>query len=130
MDLVRVSRGLATGDLDGDGDLDVVILDANDAAEVWRNDRTSNGGSLLVDLLNAHGSYAVGGFVRAEITGKSQLREVRTASSYLSQNAMSCHFGVGAAVRVDRLSVRWPDGHSQEIREVPVGARVRIMAGG
>jgi hypothetical protein len=144
MDLLRVSRGLATGDLDGDGDLDAAILATNDLAEVWENrsgeaagagDATvanpgaKKGGFLLVDVAAAGpNTFAVGARLTATAGGRSQLREVRTETSYLSQNAMSCHFGLGAAEHVDRLVVRWPDGRSQAFRDLPVDHRVRVVA--
>jgi hypothetical protein len=132
MDLLRVSRGLATGDLDGDGDLDTVVLATNDRAEVWRNDPGARrGGHLLVDLVGRGPNVAaVGARATLVANGRPQLREVRTGTSYLSQNAMSLHFGLGAAERVERLDVRWPDGRVQSIRDLPPGRRLRIVAGG
>ena len=128
MDLLRVSRGLATGDLDGDGDLDAAILATNDLAEVWENRSEMRGGSLLVDLVgNGTNTFGIGARLTATVGGRSQLREVRTETSYLSQNAMSCHFGLGAAERVERLLVRWPDGRVQAFRDLPARQRVRLV---
>ena len=50
-----------------------------------------------------------------------QIREMKSGSSYLGQNDLRVHFGLGEATRVDRLDVRWPDGHVETIRDVPVG---------
>ncbi|HSK76126.1 MAG TPA: CRTAC1 family protein [Thermoanaerobaculia bacterium] len=123
MDAVRSSRGLATGDLDGDGDLEVVIVDSNAAAEVYEN--ASEGGRWLgVDLAVPTGNrFGIGARVEVEAGGKKQIRDVRTASSYLSQNALTAHFGLGKADPVDRLTVRRP-GKVQVFLGLPANRRV------
>jgi hypothetical protein len=113
MDVVRASRGLACGDLDGDGDLDVAIVNSNEPAEVYENVTGAPGGWLLVDLAGPAGPagknrFGIGARLEVEAGGKKQIREVRTGSSYLSQNALAAHFGVGKSERIDRLTVRRP----------------------
>jgi hypothetical protein len=109
MDVVRVSRGLAVGDLDGDGDLDVAINDLNEPCEVYEN--TSAGGHWLqVDFAAPSGNrFAIGARLELEAAGlKKQIRDVKAGSSYASQNALAVHFGLGKAEKVDRLTVRRP----------------------
>ncbi len=125
MDVVRASRGLATGDLDGDGDLDVAILDMNEPCEVYENTGAS-GGWLLVDFAAPSGNrFAIGARLELEAGGKRQIRDVKTASSYLSQNALAVHFGVGKSAKVDRLTVRRP-GKVQVFAGLPANRRLVI----
>ena len=132
LDIVRVSRGLAVGDLDGDGDLDLAINNSNDLAEVYRNtsvDRKTgvDGAFLQVDPRAAAGNrFGIGARVEIEAAGKRQVREIMTGSSYLSQHDLTLHFGLGAAEAVESLKIFWPDGRRLEVRGVPVNRRVRI----
>jgi hypothetical protein len=109
MDVVRVSRGLAVGDLDGDGDLDVAINDLDEPCEVYEN--TGTGGHWLqVDFAAPSGNrFGLGARLELEAAGlKKQIRDVKAGSSYASQNALGVHFGLGKAETVSRLTVRRP----------------------
>jgi hypothetical protein len=126
MDVVRASRGLATGDLDGDGDLDVAIVDSNEPCEVYENVTPSPGGWLLVDFAAGAGNrFGIGARLELEAGGKKQIREARTASSYESQNALAVHFGLGKSAKVDRLTVRRP-GKVQVWNGLPANRRIVI----
>lgn len=125
MDVVRSSRGLATGDLDGDGDLEVVIVNSNAPAEVYEN--VSVGSRWLgVDLAAPAGNrFGVGARLEVEAGGKKQIRDVRTGSSYLSQNALTAHFGLGKADKIDRLTIRRP-GKVQVFLGLPADRRIVV----
>ncbi|HWM90744.1 MAG TPA: CRTAC1 family protein [Thermoanaerobaculia bacterium] len=132
MDVVRVSRGLATGDLDGDGDLEVVIVNSNDLSEVYENTGgTGEGGEggrwLAVELEGAKSNRSgIGARLELAAGGKTRIQDVRTASSFQSQNALAAHFGLGAAAAADRLTVRWPSGKVQVFVQLPADRKVRI----
>ena len=119
--LARSSRGAAFGDLDNDGDIDVVISNVDDSPTILRNDTTRKGHWLTVRLVDKGPNVpAIGARVTAVVPGLKLTREVRSGGSYLSQNDLRLHFGLGPAQRLDRLLVRWPDGREQVLVDVPV----------
>ncbi|MEM8962908.1 MAG: CRTAC1 family protein, partial [Acidobacteriota bacterium] len=114
-----VSRGLAIGDLDRDGDLDVVILNIDDVAEVWEN-KSQGGNWLQIDLAD----YGIDSQLRLTAGTTTQLREVRTGSSYASQHAMTVHIGVGSTPTVDLELLR--SSQRQHVHNIPANRRLRI----
>ena len=119
--LARSSRGAAFGDLDNDGDFDVVVNNVDDSPTILRNDTTPKGHWLTVRLVGrSPNEPAIGARVTAVIRDRKLTREVRSGGSYLSQNDLRLHFGLGPAERLDRLLVRWPDGREQVLVDVPV----------
>ncbi|MFQ5527685.1 MAG: CRTAC1 family protein [Thermoanaerobaculia bacterium] len=127
----KVSRGLATGDLDGDGDEDLVIGNLNDVAEVYEN-LAGAAPNLRLDLRARSGNTrGIGARVELTLGGRKQTREVRTTSSYLSQSATTLDFGLGfdpgtgaEPTRVDQLRVRWPRGATRTLLDLPTGRRL------
>ena len=118
----RVSRGLAVGDIDNDGDLDILVNNNGQDAELLRNDAPAGGtrGNWLLIKLRGTGMNkdAIGARIRLTAGGRTQMREVRAGSSYMSQNDLRAHFGLGSAMRVDRIDVTWPGGQAQTVTNV------------
>src|SRR5262245_41531459 len=105
----RVSRGLAEGDIDNDGRLDVVINDLDGSLQVLRNELAETGSWLLVKLKGKPpNTDAIGAVVRVKAGGARQMRVVQSGTSYLSQEDMRRHFGLGNVAQVDAVDVTWP----------------------
>jgi enediyne biosynthesis protein E4 len=107
------ARGLAVGDYDDDGDLDLLLSVIDGPPLLLRNDSTSQGHWLKVRPLNQHGSPAINARVTATTGVSRQLRELRSGSSYQSQNALEVHFGLGKATTIDSLKIVWPGGREK-----------------
>jgi hypothetical protein len=112
-----VSRALAKGDLDGDGDIDLIISVNGDAPRLILNQSDPANHWIMVDArLIDERRRAIGARVTVEAGGSKQVREIRPQESYLSSGDPRAHFGLGAAQIVDRITVRWPDG-TETVRE-------------
>jgi hypothetical protein len=116
------SRGLAAGDLDGDGKLEVVVVNMNAPPAVLRN-HAAAGNAVVLDL------GAIGARVTIEAGGVKQMDDVRSGSSYASQSDFALHFGVGEAKSVEKVSIRWPDGQVETLDSLPANHRFVIRRG-
>jgi len=114
------ARGLAVGDLDNDGSLEVLINNQNEPPSLWKQTSAGNSNWILLDL----GSAAMGARVRLTAGGRTQVQEVRSGGSYLSQSDLRLHFGLGNAKVIDRIEIQWP-GPAQQ----PVQVLEKINAG-
>ena len=107
----RVGRALAAGDVDNDGDLDLLAVTNNGPADLLRNGGAAGANAVIVRLVGtASNRSAIGARVRATVGTATQVREVKAGSSYLAQHDLRVHIGLGAARQIDRLEVRWPNG--------------------
>jgi enediyne biosynthesis protein E4 len=123
-----VARGLAVGDIDGDGDLDALFTTNGGPAHLLRNDGAK--GAAAFDLRGKGGnSRAIGAVVRVSVGEKTQVQMVRTGSSYLSHSPTTLTFGLGDAAQIDRLQIRWPDGSEEMLEKIEAGARYQVVQG-
>ena len=128
--LPKIGRGLACGDFDRDGDVDVLMTTNNGTAHLYRNDRPAGNRSLRFHLRGtASNRDAIGAVVRVFHGGVSQSRMVRSGSSYLSQSDTAITFGVGARDRVDRVTIAWPNGRVEEFKNVAAGRAYDCVEG-
>ena len=115
----RVARGAAFGDIDNDGDVDIVIEDLDSTPMILRNEGVKGNHWIEIELNAASGSpLAIGARVWVTAGKVVQTDEVRSGGSYISQNSLKLHFGLGSAEKADRIEIRWPDGKRETIENL------------
>jgi enediyne biosynthesis protein E4 len=127
--LEKSSRGAAFGDVDNDGDADVLISVLDDLPMLLRNDAAGNHWVTLSLEGTTSNRSAIGAKVTIEAGGRRQVAEVRSGGSYVSHNDRRVRFGVGDAMRVDRVSIRWPLGAVEEARGLAADRIYRVREG-
>jgi enediyne biosynthesis protein E4 len=129
----KIGRGLAAADIDNDGDLDLLFTNNGDTADLLRNmaDHGSNANNaLLVRLVGTRSNRsAVGARLVLTAGPVTQVREVKAGSSYLAQNDLRQHFGLGRAAQVDRLEIRWPSGQTDALTNIASNQIVTVTEG-
>lgn len=115
-----VARGSSTFDLEGDGDLDLLISYNNTPAKLIRNDGGNRGNWLRIRAVGRRSNRSgIGARFTARAGSLNVLREVRAGSSYLSQSSLIVHMGLGGEQNVGTLEVRWPSGITQRFENLP-----------
>ncbi len=137
-DDIRDSRGIAMLDFDHDGDLDVavshnpgdILQEQGVAPSLYRNDIGQSRSWLAVELQGTRCNRdAVGAEVTVEVLQQNRMRLVSAGSGYASQQGQRLYFGLDAAERVDRLTVRWPGGDLETFKDIQARQLVRITQG-
>jgi enediyne biosynthesis protein E4 len=126
----KVGRGLAYGDFDRDGDLDLLITTNNGPAYLYRSDQSGGNRSIRFRLTGIKSNRdAIGAQVRIEYGGVHQSRLVKSGSSYLSQSELPVTFGLGKQDRIDRVVIRWPNGQTEEYKGLAAGKAYECVEG-
>jgi hypothetical protein len=118
----KVGRGLAYGDFDRDGDVDVLMTTNNGPAYLFRNDQLAGNRSIRFKLTGTKSNRdAIGAVVRVYYNGISQMRMVKSGSSYLSQSELPVTFGLGKQDQIEKAVVEWPSGKTEEFKKLAAG---------
>jgi len=127
-DLPKVGRGLAVGDFDRDGDLDLLLTTNNGGAYLYRNDLSNGHRGIRFHLVGTKSNRdAIGATVRLYADGRVQTRMVRSGSSYLSQSELPVTFGVGKQDQIEKVVIAWPSGQSEEHAKLATGKAYQVI---
>jgi enediyne biosynthesis protein E4 len=125
----RVARGVAYGDIDNDGALDIVVTANGGPAALFRNTGTSNH-RLRVKLVGTKSNRdGIGAVVRITAGGATQDQMLRSGGSYESASELVLTFGLGAAAQADEIEVRWPSGLTERLKNVAADQMVTLKEG-
>jgi enediyne biosynthesis protein E4 len=126
----KVGRGLAYGDFDRDGDLDLLLTTNNGPAYLYRNDQLAGNRSIRFHLTGTKSNRdAIGAIARIFSGGQMQSQMVKGGSSYLSQSELPLTFGLGKRDKVERAEIEWPSGAKEEFKNLAAGRCYQVTEG-
>ncbi len=120
------ARGLAVGDFDDDGDLDLLIATMDGPPLLLCNDSPRLGHWLKLRVLNRHGSPAINARAVLVSGGRSQMRELRSGSTYQSQNALELHLGLGETTTIESIQILWLGGKKNRMKDLQADQTLTI----
>jgi hypothetical protein len=124
------ARGLAVGDLWNDGRLSAVIANRSEPPSLLVNRVTYSNHWIEIKTAGTRSNRSgIGARVAVKTASRTQIDEVRSGSSYISNSDMRLHFGLGATARIEYLEVRWPSGLVERFRDAPVDSIVTVKEG-
>jgi hypothetical protein len=126
----RVSRGLVVGDLFNDGNMDVVVEDLDGKPMILRNRGVPGRHWVSFELDGTKSNRAaLNARIRIVAGGMTQTSEIHSGGSYLSQNDLRVHFGLGAATKIDKVEIRWPSGLVEVLTNVASDRFYNVLEG-
>src|SRR5919112_789467 len=126
----HASRGVAFGDLDNDGDVDLLVADLDGPPQLLRNENGNANNSILIKTIGVKSNRdGIGARVKVVAGDLTQVDEVRSGDSYISQSDMRLHFGLEKRTKVDLIEVRWPSGTVDKITGVGANRIIVIKEG-
>jgi hypothetical protein len=127
---LKSRRGVAFGDINNDGNVDVVVLNVGEAPSLLLNHNQSSNHRVLFKLVGTKSNKAaIGARVTVKAGSLTQFDEVRGGASYLSQNDLRLHFGLGDNDKMNEITIRWPNGETETLREVAADFIYTIVEG-
>ena len=123
-------RGTAFGDLNNDGNVDVVVYNVGGPPSLFLNETKSANHRVLFRLVGTKSNKeAIGARVTVFTSKAALIDEVRAGGSYLSTNDVRLHFGLGAETTMKKIQIQWPSGLKEELKNVPADAIYTIVEG-
>jgi hypothetical protein len=126
----RAARGLAAGDLFNEGNVDVVVADLNNQPMILKNHGVEGRHWASFELAGTKSNrLALGARLKVIAGGMTQTAEIHSGGSYLSQNDLRAHFGLGVATRIDSLEIRWPSGAVEIVKNLAADTFYAVLEG-
>lgn len=127
LDHLGMSLASATGDLDNDGDLDLVVINLDEPISIYRND-VANSNRVTVELVGQKSNRAgIGAEINVETDAGTQTRYMITQRGFLSCQQPIAHFGLGSEQKINKMTITWPSGNVQELSDVPINQKLTIV---